>query len=34
VIRAEMTPVGGVRDAGRAFGYDRITWLDDRNPVA
>jgi hypothetical protein len=34
VIRAELTPVAGVRDAARAFGYDRITWLDDRNPVA
>jgi hypothetical protein len=34
VVRAEMDPVAGsVRDTVRAFGYDRITWLDDRTPV-
>jgi uncharacterized protein involved in tellurium resistance len=34
VIRAEMeTIVGDVRDAARAYGYDRITWRDDRTPV-
>ncbi|MHA3703421.1 hypothetical protein ACXR2U_14685, partial [Jatrophihabitans sp. YIM 134969] len=34
VVRAEMDPVAGtVRDTCRAFGYDRITWLDDRTPV-
>jgi uncharacterized protein involved in tellurium resistance len=34
VIRAEMeTVVGDVREAARAYGYDRITWRDDRHPV-
>jgi uncharacterized protein involved in tellurium resistance len=34
VIRAEMeTIVGDVREAARAYGYDRITWRDDRTPV-
>jgi len=34
VLRAEMDDVSGsVRDACRAFGYERITWLDDRTPV-
>jgi uncharacterized protein involved in tellurium resistance len=34
VIRAEMETINGdVRDAARAYGYDRITWRDDRNPV-
>ena len=34
VLRAEMQPiVGSIRDACRAYGYDRITWLDDRTPV-
>ena len=34
VVRAEMDPVAGsVRDTCRAFGYDRITWVDDRTPV-
>jgi uncharacterized protein involved in tellurium resistance len=34
VLRGEMqTFNGGVRDAVRAYGYDRITWLDDRTPV-
>ncbi len=34
VIRAEMeTITGDVREAARAYGYDRITWRDDRAPV-
>jgi hypothetical protein len=34
VLRAEMQTLnGGVREACRAYGYDRITWLDDRTPV-
>ncbi len=34
VIRAEMeTIVGDVREAARAYGYDRITWRDDRSPI-
>lgn len=34
VLRAEMQALnGGVREACRAYGYDRITWLDDRTPV-
>lgn len=34
VVRAEMQAVvGGARAAAAAFGYDRITWLDDRTPV-
>jgi len=34
VLRREMTPVeGSVRDACRAFGFTRISWLDDRTPV-
>jgi uncharacterized protein involved in tellurium resistance len=34
VIRAEMeTITGDVREAARAYGYDRITWRDDRTPV-
>lgn len=34
VIRAEMETIAGdVREAVRAYGYDRITWRDDRNPV-
>lgn len=34
VIRAEMeTITGDVRDAARAYGYDRITWRDDRHPA-
>jgi hypothetical protein len=27
------TVVGEVREAARAYGYDRITWRDDRTPV-
>lgn len=35
VVRAEMQAVlGDVREACRVFGYDKITWLDDRTPVA
>jgi uncharacterized protein involved in tellurium resistance len=34
VLRAEMEPVAGsIREACRAYGYDTITWLDDRTPV-
>ncbi len=34
VVRAEMQAVlGGPRGGAAAFGYDRITWLDDRTPV-
>jgi uncharacterized protein involved in tellurium resistance len=34
VVRAEMAGVdGSVRDACQAYGFDRITWLDDRTPV-
>jgi hypothetical protein len=34
VVRAEMEAVeGSLRDAARAYGYDRITWLDDRTPI-
>ena len=35
VIRAEMETIydGDVRDAARAYGYDRITWRDDRLPA-
>jgi uncharacterized protein involved in tellurium resistance len=34
VLRAEMEKVDGpVRDVARLFGYDRITWADDRTPV-
>ena len=34
VLRAEMQPIAGsVREASRAYGYDQITWLDDRTPV-
>lgn len=34
VVRAEMETIAGdVREAARAYGYDRITWRDDRHPV-
>ena len=34
VIRGEMENINGpVREACKAYGFDRITWLDDRNPV-
>jgi uncharacterized protein involved in tellurium resistance len=35
VIRAEMETIhdGDVREAARAYGYDRITWRDDRSPA-
>ncbi len=34
VLRAEMeTLFGDVREAARAYGFDRISWLDDRTPV-
>lgn len=34
VLRAEMLTVfGDVREVCRNYGFDRITWLDDRTPV-
>jgi uncharacterized protein involved in tellurium resistance len=35
VVRAEMETLleGDIREATRAYGYDRITWRDDRSPV-
>lgn len=34
VLRAELeTVTGSIREACRAYGYDRIAWLDDRTPV-
>jgi hypothetical protein len=34
VVRSEMDAVGStVRAACQAFGFDRITWLDDATPV-
>jgi uncharacterized protein involved in tellurium resistance len=34
VVRAEMqTLFGDVREVARAYGYDRISWLDGRTPV-
>lgn len=34
VIRAEMETIDGdLRQAARAYGYERITWRDDRTPV-
>jgi uncharacterized protein involved in tellurium resistance len=34
VLRAEMqTLFGDVRECCRTYGFDRITWLDDRTPV-
>jgi hypothetical protein len=34
VLRAETERItGAVRDVARAYGYDRITWADDRTPV-
>ena len=34
VVRAEMeTITGDIREAARAYGYDRITWRDDRSPI-
>jgi len=34
ILRAELDPAGGtVREACRAYGYERITWLDDRLPA-
>jgi hypothetical protein len=34
VLRAEMQAMfGDVRDACRAYGFDKITWLDGRTPV-
>lgn len=34
IVRAEMETIAGdVREAARTYGYDRITWRDDRAPV-
>lgn len=34
VVRAEMETIAGdVRETARAYGYDRITWRDERSPV-
>ena len=34
VLRAEMQSLfGDVREAARAYGFDKITWVDDRTPV-
>lgn len=34
VVRGEMETIAGdIRDAARAYGFDRITWRDDRTPV-
>ncbi len=34
VVRAELEAVtGSILEAARAYGYDRITWLDERRPV-
>jgi uncharacterized protein involved in tellurium resistance len=35
VVRAEMETISGsIRAAVQAYGFDRISWLDDRTPVA
>jgi uncharacterized protein involved in tellurium resistance len=35
VLRAELESIdGGIRNAVQAYGFDRITWLDDSTPVA
>jgi uncharacterized protein involved in tellurium resistance len=35
VVRAEMENfAGSIRNAVQAYGFDRISWLDDRTPVA
>ncbi|WP_072688276.1 hypothetical protein [Rhodococcus marinonascens] len=34
VLRAEMCPISGsIQQACRAYGFDRITWIDDRTPL-
>jgi uncharacterized protein involved in tellurium resistance len=34
VLRAELESISGsIREAARAYGYDKITWLDERRPV-
>lgn len=34
VLRAEMQALNGdVREAARAYGFDQITWVDDRTPI-
>ncbi|MCW2526117.1 MAG: hypothetical protein JWM76_977 [Pseudonocardiales bacterium] len=35
VVRGEMELINGsIRDACVAYGYDRITWVDDRHPAS
>ena len=35
VLRAEMEPINGaVRDIAKAYGYERITWIDADTPTA
>jgi hypothetical protein len=35
VVRAEMETIdGSIRNAVQAYGFDLISWLDDRTPVA
>ncbi len=33
VLRAELDTAASVREAAVAFGFDQITWLDDRTPI-
>jgi uncharacterized protein involved in tellurium resistance len=34
VLRSEMDLIGhSIREACRGYGFDRITWLDDRTPI-
>lgn len=34
VLRAEMEPINGtVRDIAKAYGYERITWIDADTPT-
>lgn len=34
IVRAELETIAGdIREAARAYGFDRITWRDDRHPV-
>lgn len=34
IARAELEQAGSVREACLQFGYDTITWIDDRTPLA
>lgn len=33
IVRAALEPAKSVRDAAQAFGYDKITWIDDHTPL-